>query len=167
VSKGTHAPTVRFAPDCLDCEQKRRNEKKNEDRPYAILRRRAADHAHKAGVGVEFMWINMNYRAKVPVFRAMMTPEGLCTSCGHPFDNERDIQIEHRAPKRHRQDWARLHARNLDIACTNCNGRKSNKSYEQWLDDEEEARISNEIDRHNDTQQQQPALIQPGLWDDP
>ena len=145
--KGTH---TRFAPDCLDCQQKTRNEQKNEDRPYAILRRRASSHARNADVPAEFFWINLNYRALVPIFRAMMTPEGLCTSCGHSFDNERDIQIEHRAPPRHRQDWARRHARNCDMSCSNCNGRKHGKPYEQWLDDEEEARLSNEIDRRPD-----------------
>lgn len=150
-SKGTRAPTIRFAPDCLDCQQKRRNEQKNEDRPYAIIRRRAADHARKAGVPVDFFWINLNYRALVPIFRAMMTPEGLCTSCGHPFDNERDAQIEHREPPRHARDWARRHARNCDIGCTNCNRRKGPKPYAQWLDDEEETRLSNEASRHDES----------------
>ena len=146
--KGSHGEQrIEFDPDCLDCQQKQRNEKKNEDRPLTIIRRRAAEHARKAGVGVEFFWINMNYRALVPIFRAMMTSEGLCTSCGHPFDNERDAQIEHREPPRYRQDWARLHARNLGIACTNCNRRKTNATYSEWLDQSEEARVTNEHDR--------------------
>jgi 5-methylcytosine-specific restriction endonuclease McrA len=138
---------VYFDLDCLDCQQKIRNEKKNADRPLEIIKRRASHYARTCGVSFDFFWINLNYRALVPIFRAMLTPEGLCTSCGHPFDNERDVQIEHREPWRHRQDWARWHARNCGIACTNCNNRKKGRSYAQWLEDEEQARLSNEVDR--------------------
>jgi hypothetical protein len=76
----------------------------------------------------------------------MMTDEGICTSCGHPFLNERDIQLEHREPPRHAQDWARLHARNIGLACGSCNRTKSGKSYAAWLDEQEGARIANEAD---------------------
>lgn len=39
---GTHSgPRWTFAPDCLHCEQKARNVKKNEGRAYAIIHRRA------------------------------------------------------------------------------------------------------------------------------
>ena len=150
---------IEFDLDCFDCQQKARNERKNEDRPRAIIHARAVDHARKAGAPSGFFWTNLNYRALVPVFRAMLTDEGICASCGHPFDNERDIQIEHRAPPWHRQDWARLHARNLDIGCTNCNRRKSNRPYEQWLDDAEEARLSNEHDRTAVTSGDPPTLF--------
>src|SRR5262245_39602661 len=77
----------RFAAKCKACENKLRNQHKNEDRPAAIMKRRCASHARKAGESFDFLWFNMNWRALVPVFRAMMTDEGLCTSCGHKFDN--------------------------------------------------------------------------------
>jgi 5-methylcytosine-specific restriction endonuclease McrA len=133
-----------FDPVCKDCRQIERNERKNADRAAAIVDQRAATRATRSGVPKGFILVNMNYRALVPVVRAMMTPEGRCTSCGHPFLNERDIQLEHREPPRHDQDWARLHARNIGIACASCNRRKASKSYAQSLDDEEEARLSNE-----------------------
>jgi hypothetical protein len=136
----------RFAPDCLDCQQKIKNERKNIDRAEYIMHRRAAGRASKSGVPTQFMWLDMNYQALVPVFRAMMTEEGLCTSCGHPFDGESDITIEHREPPRHAHDWARLHARNLDLGCRGCNSRKKDKQYSDWLDLEEEVRLSNEQD---------------------
>lgn len=85
----------------------------------------------------------MNYRALVPIMRAMMTPEGLCLNCGHDFVNERDIQIEHLEAPRSKQDWARLHARNLRLLCGSCNRTKSDKPYPVWLDEQESARKSN------------------------
>lgn len=136
--------STKFARLCRDCEQIERNERKNEDRPLAIIRKRAADHARRAGAPFEFFWINMNYRALVPYYRAALSSEGLCLSCGHPYDDEKDVQIEHRAPPRHKQDWARLHARNLGFACANCNGTKTSKEYERWLDEQEDCRLSNE-----------------------
>jgi hypothetical protein len=66
----------------------------------------------------------MNYARFVPVMRELMTPESLCQSCGHPFMNERDIQIEHIAPPRFAQDWARLHTRNIRFLCGSCNRTK-------------------------------------------
>lgn len=142
--KEGNGSVARFDPDCRDCQTKERNELKNLDRPRTIIERRAKDRASKAGVAFKFMWVNMNYQALVPVYRAMLTVEGLCTSCGHEFDNERDVQIEHREPPRHQQDWARLHARNLGIACASCNGTKGKKSYTEWLDEQESARLSNQ-----------------------
>jgi hypothetical protein len=88
----------------------------------------------------------MGYRTLVADFRAKMSPEGLCNGCGHPFLNERDIQLEHREPPRHAQDWARLHAENISLACAACNRMKGHKTYVQWLDDRESARLSNEAD---------------------
>lgn len=142
-----HGTVTEFRRLCKDCEQKDRVERKNVDRPASIIRARAADHAGRAGVSAEFFWTNMNYRALVPYYRAAVSPEGLCLSCGHPYDNERDIQIEHRSPPRHRRDWARLHARNLSLACGNCNGTKTSKEYEAWLDEQEDARLTNDQDR--------------------
>jgi hypothetical protein len=133
----------RFDSVCRACRSKERNERKNDDRPLAIIRQRAATAAHKAGVTSEFFMIQMNYRALVPWLRAFMTEEGICHACGHSFLNERDIQIEHCEPPRHRQDWARLHARNLRLSCGSCNKTKSHKPFAQWLDEEEDARLSN------------------------
>jgi hypothetical protein len=132
-----------FRALCRDCEQIERNEKKNEDRPFATIRQRAATGARKAGVSLEFMWIQMNYRALVAPFRASLTDEGLCLGCGHKPLNERDVQIEHLEPPRHRQDWARLHTRNTRLTCGSCNRTKSAKVFSQWLDEQEGARISN------------------------
>jgi hypothetical protein len=138
---------VTFARLCKDCEQIERNEKKNADRPLAIMRNRTASHAHNLNVSTEFLWVNMNWRALVPVLRAMLSPEGRCLSCGHPFVNERDVQIEHRYAPRHPQDWARQHARNLSLDCQSCNNGKGSTPYGQWLDDAEDARQANEQHR--------------------
>jgi hypothetical protein len=134
---------MQFSPICKDCEQKQRNEKKNADRPKAIIEQRARSAASKASVSFEFFWTQMNYRALVPVLRALMTPEGLCQACGHEFVNERDIQIEHLEAPRSANDWARLHARNLRLSCGSCNRTKGQKPFAVWLDEQEGARLSN------------------------
>jgi hypothetical protein len=138
----TVAP-VRFDPLCRDCQQKHRNEKKNLDRPRSIIEGRARTAAAKAGLSLEFFMTHMNYRALIPHMRAMMTSEGLCLSCGHLFDSERDIQVEHIEPPRSEQDLARLHARNIRLMCGSCNRTKSDKPFAQWLDEQEGARLSN------------------------
>ncbi len=111
------------------------------DRPLAIIRNLAAQAARKAGTTTEFFMVQMNYRALVSTMRALMGPQGRCPCCGHPFVNERDIQIEHIEPPCHAQDWALLHARNLHISCGSCNRTKSGKSFAAWLDEQERARL--------------------------
>jgi hypothetical protein len=148
--KAGQGSVSRFSSDCNDCRTKKRNERKNEDRALWIIRERAKDHAVKYGVTFDFMWINMNWRSLVAPFRAACSDEGLCNSCGHRFDNERDIQIEHRSPPRHRRDTARLHARNVGFYCGSCNRGKSDVSYDEWLDKQEEARLSNEAGRKSE-----------------
>jgi hypothetical protein len=133
----------RFSPLCKDCEQIVRNEQKNADRARTIMEQRAAKAAQRAGTSREFFWTQMNYRALVPVLRALMTAEGLCQACGHPFRNERDTQIEHCEPPRSATDWARLHARNVRLVCGSCNRTKAKKPFADWLDDQEGARLSN------------------------
>jgi hypothetical protein len=134
-----------FSPICKDCEQKERNEKKNADRPLAIIRQRTAVAARRAGTSFQFFWEQMNYSALVERFRTELTSR--CLSCGHKYLNERDIQIEHIEPPRDETDWARLHARNIRFLCGSCNRTKSNKQFHDWLDDQEGARLSNLSDR--------------------
>lgn|SRR5262245_60887563 len=141
--KSTVSKKIYFSPTCRDCEQKERNEKKNLDRPKAIIEQRARAAAIRAGASFDFFWIQMNYQALVPLMRAMLSPEALCLCCGHKFENERDIQIEHHNPPRHPQDWALLHTRNLGFACGSCNRTKGAKPNIEWLDEQELARLSN------------------------
>ena len=152
----------RFSDQCRDCEQKARNEKKNADRPRAIIEQRATTAAAKVGASREFFWTQMNYRALVPELRGLMTHEGLCKGCGHEFLSERDIQIEHIEPPRFPDDWARLHARNLRLCCGSCNRTKGQKPFAQWLDEQEGARLSNLQDRDADPQPSTP--VQLSLW---
>src|SRR5262245_2987945 len=132
---------VSFSPKCRDCEQKERNEKKNQDRPLAIIRQRTTVAARKANMPFEFFWKQMNYEALVEPFRVALITK--CRSCGHMPKSEADVQIEHIEPPRDAQDWARLHARNIHFLCGSCNRTKSDKSYAQWLDEQEGARLSN------------------------
>jgi hypothetical protein len=137
-----------FDRECRPCQQKARNECKNEDRALAIIEARAGHRARQLGVTKDFMLMNMNWSALVPALRASMTTDGRCQSCGHEFVNERDIHIEHREPPREQAnggpDRAREHARNIGFLCHACNVSKKNKNFARWLDDEEDARLSNE-----------------------
>lgn len=138
-----HSTVGEFDSICRDCQQKERNEVKNADRPLAIVQQRARTVAHKADAAFDFVWVQLNYVALVPQLRALMSDEGRCIGCGHPFVNERDIQIEHCEPPRTNQDWARLHTRNLRLTCASCNRTKADKPFAQWLDEQESARLSN------------------------
>lgn len=138
---------IYFSDVCKACEQIEHNEKKNADRPLAIIESRAATRARELGCSKSDVLIKMNWSALVPIFRAMMTPEARCLVCGHPFLNERDIQIEHHEPPRFTPDWARESARNIGIACSSCNRTKGSKSFSDWLDEQEAARLSNEEHR--------------------
>jgi len=110
-----------FDPDCRACQAKARNQAKNEDRPRAIIERRARTMAAKCGATFDFFWQNLGWKSLVPIYRALTTdPDACCQSCLHRFDNERDIQIEHFLPPRSLTDWARHSARNLRFLCTNC-----------------------------------------------
>lgn len=160
---GHGSVSITFKSMCRDCEQIERNERKNADRPKALLRNRASAYASRLGVSTEFIWTQMNWRALVPELRAFMSPEGLCLSCGHAFVNERDIQIEHREPPRSSNDWARQHARNISLTCQACNGTKGNKPYALWLDEQEQARLANEHDRGHRSMSM--ASEQMGLFD--
>ena len=138
------ASTITFAERCKACEQKERNEKKNQDRPLAIIENRARVAASKAGKSLEFFWVQMNYRSLVEPLRALFPGSpSVCQACGHQFVNERDIQIDHILPPRNSQDWARLHARNLRLSCGSCNRTKQDKPFDTWLDEQEIARLSN------------------------
>lgn len=139
--------SIQFKSLCRDCELIERNKQKNADRALWLMKKRASAHATALGVSTEFIWIEMNWQALVPFCRAMMTEEALCLDCGHKFLNERDIQIEHRDPPRFIGDWARENTRNIGLACASCNGTKSNTSYSEWLDRQEEARLANKADK--------------------
>jgi hypothetical protein len=110
------------------------------------MENRAYAHAKKHGMTFDFIWNVMLWRTLVPVLRTMMTAEALC-GCGHRFDHERDIQLDHNEPPRFSGDNARMHARNITLRCATCNNTKSNKTLAEWLDEQEEARLSNERDR--------------------
>jgi hypothetical protein len=135
---------VWFSPVCRDCEQKARNEKKNADRPKAIIEQRARSAAAKASTGFDFFWTAMNYRALVPVLRAMMTPEGLCQGCGHKFMNERDIQIETLGSPTHRKGLGALARSKSSARLRFVQSNQGKKLFAEWLDEQEGARKSNE-----------------------
>jgi hypothetical protein len=115
--------------------------KANADRALAVIRQLVATAAHKAGESTEFFMIQMNYRALVPLMRRLMNG-GLCKGCGHRFANELDLQIEYYDPPRHAQDWARLHEQNVLLLCSSCSSTKTDKPFDQWLDEMEAARLS-------------------------
>jgi hypothetical protein len=136
-----HTSVPTFEPDCRLCEQTKRDLAKNTNRPRALIEYRAKKRARESGVTLAFVMADLNYEALVGPFAAAAAG-GLCPNCGHPFRNERDIQLDHCEPPRHPKDWTRLHARNLGFLCGTCNSGKGKKPYASWLDDQEQARLS-------------------------
>jgi hypothetical protein len=140
--------STKFRRFCKSCEQIVRNEEKNQDRAAAIMLGRARERAHALGVPRDFMWINMNWESLVKDLRVRMVPGAKCNACGHEYLNERDIQIEHRAPPRFERDWARERAENIALICGSCNAAKRATAYDTHLDAQEDARLSNEAHGH-------------------
>lgn len=135
---------VQFHLRCRVCEQSDRTEQKNSDRAQKLVYQRAQVRADRADVPVSFFMEELNWKSLVPMFEAYLDrPDScVCPNCGHPFLNERDFQIGHRAPPRSPSDWARHHARNLGPLCGSCNNTQSDQPYEAWLDDQEDRRLS-------------------------
>jgi 5-methylcytosine-specific restriction endonuclease McrA len=164
-SEKGHGTVARYHSNCRVCEQSDRNDAKNEDRAKAIVLQRAAVRAEKAGVPTSFFMEELNWKSLIGMVDAYLDkPERvLCPNCGDHYIGERDFQIDHREPPRHVRDWERLHARNCGPLCTSCNVAKSDRTYVDWLEDQEVRRLS--VEAHYD---QAPALLpiceQPGLW---
>jgi hypothetical protein len=104
------------------------------DQARAIIERRADVRARQLHVTKGFMLIDMNWRALIPVMRALLGPDGTCPDCGRGFRHDRDIAIDHLEPPRRYQDWAREHARNLSLVCCSCNSKKQRRSLGDYLD---------------------------------
>jgi hypothetical protein len=111
------------------------DERSNADRSLTIVRQWADAAARTAGTTPDFFWTEMNYRALVPLLRAVLTSRYL--GCGHRFDNERDVQIGYYEPPRSAPDWARLHARNTWLAYRSCTRTKAATPFAVWLDAQE------------------------------
>jgi len=131
-----------YDPECKLCQQTNRVKIKHDDPAKALLIRRADHIARDNGFTRQFVLEDLNYWSKLPELRGMLTHEGLCPNCGHEYDGERDVQLDHREPPRYRGDLARLHARNVAILCGSCNNTKRSMDYADWLDDQEQARLS-------------------------
>jgi len=134
---------LHFSPTCKACEQIERNKRKNADRPRAIIEHRAAERAARLGVSKRYVLVDLNWQALVPHMRMSLSPEARCLNCGHPFVNERDVQIDHIEPPRSLTDFARERAINLRLICQSCNGTKGAHLHADWLDRQEDARQSN------------------------
>lgn len=136
-----HGTVSHFKARCRACEQSERTDKKNEDRAQALVRQRAQVRAQAAGVPVEFFMDDLNWMALVPLLQTYLDGAP-CRNCGHAMLHERDIQLEHAQPARTPFDFARHHARNINVLCGSCNNGKTDKDYAVWLDEQEDVRRS-------------------------
>jgi hypothetical protein len=105
-----------------------------------IIDRRAAQLAQTLGVSKEFMLVDMNWRSLALWVRALLSG-GCCSSCASKVEPE-DICFEHVEPPRHSRDWERYHARNFYLVCRACAETRGSKSYHEWLDEQEAARLA-------------------------
>lgn len=143
VKEKGHGTVPRFELKCRACEQSERTDRKNQDRADALVRQRAQIRAQAADVPLEFFMDDLNWTALVPIIDVYLNDErAICLNCGHRPINERDTQLEHRAAPRSPRDFARHHARNIAVLCGSCNAGKHDKGYTDWLDQQEDARLS-------------------------
>lgn len=136
-----HGTVPRFESKCRACEQSERTDRKNIDRALHLVRQRASVRAQAASVPTEFFMDDLNWVALVPIVQAYLDGAP-CRNCGHPPLNERDVHLEHAEPPRGARDFARHHARNIPVLCGSCNAGKHDKAYADWLDEQEDARLS-------------------------
>ena len=107
---------------------------RDRDHARAIIDRRADVRARQLRVTKGFILVDMNWRALIPLMRALLGPDGVCPDCGRGFRNDRDIAIDHLEPPRRYHDWAREHARNISLVCCSCKSRKQRLSLADYLD---------------------------------
>lgn len=138
-----HGTVATFHTKCRACEQSERTDRKNENRAAVLVRQRAQVRAQAAGVPLEFFMDDLNWSALIPIVDLYLNDDrAICLNCGHRPLNERDTQLEHRAAPRSLRDFARHHARNIAVLCGSCNAGKHDKGYADWLDEQEDARLS-------------------------
>ncbi len=115
------------------------------DPARSFVERRASDlvanlrKAGASGVGRQFVMVELNYEALVPLVDVFISPVGLCTACAHPFTITH-LQLDHIEPPRWELgviDWERLHARNIQVLHPGENGSKHNKPFAVWLGDDQ------------------------------
>jgi hypothetical protein len=141
--------------DCKLYLQTCRVEKKNEDQARAIVERRASEVVREANrvsgpkITLAFVMGALNYRSLIPLVRAyLLWPEEcFCPNCASTYNQLSTFHFDHREPPRHPRDWARLHARNIGPLDRECNCAKGDMPYPEWLDLEEDKRLSAEA--HN------------------
>jgi 5-methylcytosine-specific restriction endonuclease McrA len=101
-------------------------------------------------VGYQWVMIELNRRALIPILRALLGPDGLCLNCGYHQTEAKQYEIEHRFPPRSMTDWPAQHARNLWLSCPGCNRRKGSDCADRdWLESEQRKwMIDREWSRH-------------------
>jgi hypothetical protein len=141
--------------DCKLYLQTIRVERKNEDQARSIVEKRAQDIVREANrtpgpkITLAFVMGALNYKSLIPMVRAFLLwpDECFCPNCGSTYNQISTFHFDHREPPRHPRDWARLHARNIGPLDRECNCAKGDMLHAQWLDLEEDKRLSAEA--HN------------------
>lgn len=139
-----HGSVWEYETICKACEVHDRTEAKAQDPARAKIERAAAEVVTKVNnhfktigserrIGRDFVMTRLHYEHLIEPMRFAMDSHRCWASCGEPFKNERDIQLEHREPPRSPLDWERMDARNIDVKCGTCNNMKADKPYSQWL----------------------------------
>lgn len=140
--KNHHGTVVTFHSQCRTCEQSERDDRKNESRALVKIISSARSHARDWNVTTDELVYDLGWSELEDWVEAAIDGRAKCINCLHPFRGPDDVQIDIRDPVRGRDDRARMHVRNVGPLCRSCNNRKSGKPYSEWLDEEEQARIS-------------------------
>jgi hypothetical protein len=142
--KTSNGSVARYAPVCQACEIHDRTEAKGQDPARAKVERAAEKVVGEVNkfyrtigseerISKDFVMRRLHYNHLIEPMRFALTSNHCWSSCGEPYKNERDIQLEHREPPRSPTDWERMDARNIDVKCGTCNNKKDNMPYAQWL----------------------------------
>lgn len=149
--KTPHGYVWEYDGECKLYQQTKRVEQKNADPARAIVEKRASEIVRKANkvpgepkITLEFVMADLNYQSLVPMVRAFQAwpAECFCPNCGSPYNQMSTFHYDHREPPRDPRDWARLHARNIGPLDRECNCSKGDMAYGEWLDLEEDKRLS-------------------------
>jgi len=89
--------------------------------------------AREAEVSADFVLEMLNYRWLVNKYPTWDMP----LNCRHQVQDQDDCDIHFVfiEPPEHKEDWERLHVKNVYLMCGECRRIKGDMSFEDWVDE--------------------------------
>lgn len=135
--------TITINSSCRVAEQTARDAKKAADPASASIDGRAGDAASRfskalgSTITKDWVLVELNWLAFVPLLRALISPGGRCLNCAKHWDDPRQYHLDHRFPVGSLTDWPLQHSRNLWLICPGCNTTKGARDGDRaWIEAE-------------------------------